>query len=260
MNYEDRKQAILAYLETKPFATAKELAALTGSSLATIRRDFIAMDNQGLIVRSHGGIQSLTPPQQLQPLSQSTTILNSIDAEKAQIAAYAATLVQPNDCIFIGAGKTCSLFASYIKNIEHLTVVTTCISVVLELISCPNIALTLLGGDIFTGPNFIETVSTDDDLEHWIGPLFFDKVFVTVDGVELDSGYTIRYRRQVPLYTRLLGASKSFYMMVDSSKFDCHSFVTSFEMDQIRHVITTEGIPEAYRSYYKKNGINLYGV
>lgn len=257
LGYEERKHIMLNYLEGKNFATTKEMAALTGCSLATVRRDFLSMDAEGLILRAHGGVQAAAPSKAGTLLPSSGPILDGIDAEKDQIAAHAATLVKPNDCIFIGAGRTCMRFAHYIKDIDHLTVVTTCISVVLELIDQPNISLTLLGGDIYTGPNFIETIPSSDDLEHLVGPLFFDKVFVTVDGIELDSGYTIRYRFQIPLYTQLLISSNLFYMMVDSSKFDCHSFVQAFEFNQIRHVITTKKIPALYREHYQKIGVEL---
>lgn len=256
-NYENRKQVILNHLAYTPFATAHELANLTGASLSTVRRDFISMDREGLIIRSHGGVQAAAPvhpPQQIFPV---TAADDQCDAEKEKIAAYAASIIKENSCIYPGGGKTCTLLARYIKDIGYLTIVTTSISAVLELVNSPNVSLTLLGGDIHTGPNFVETTSNERDLEHCIGSLFFDQVFVTTDGVDLRCGYTIRNRRQLPLYQKMLHSSKAFYMLLNSSKFDRRSFSPAFTMEQIDHIVTTNHIPHAYLDYYKEHGKHL---
>ena len=64
------------------------------------------------------------------------------------IAREAAAQVQAGESIFSGAGKTCNMFAALLRDIERLTVVTTSVTAVLELAECPNISVTLLGGDI----------------------------------------------------------------------------------------------------------------
>ncbi len=259
MNYVEREKVILDYINTHSFASTEVICALTGVSLVTTRRDFSIMSNKGLIARSHGGIQALVPAQlTAMPPHASSNFVSSIDEEKAQIARHAASLVLENDCIFIGAGKTCNLLADYLsKSVEYLTVVTTSLNAVLKLIECPNISVHLLGGDIHSGTNFIETVTTDNHIECNIGSMFFDKVFITVDGIDLDRGYTIRYPHQIPLYTRLLAASREFWVLVNSSKFDLRSFVPVYGMNQIKNIVTTKKIPKAYLNFYHQNGTNL---
>ena len=257
LTYAEREAAILDYLHKHGIAATNEICDYLGASPATVRRDFTAMSQSGLIVRSRGCVQLAAVTQQ-SPISQSLTITNAMDEEKSRIAKFASSFVKEGDCIFIGAGKTCNLFSNYIKNIGHLTVVTTNITVVLELVSCPNILLVLLGGDVRAGTNFIETISLDSEIEKGLGSLYFDKVFITVDGIELDCGYTIKNRMQIPLYSRLINASRDFYVFADSYKFNHHAFVPVFDLDQIDNIITTTKTPSAYLNYYQSHGKKLY--
>lgn len=258
--YPERETAILSFLSETGLATTEEICERTGVSPATVRRDLVRMNREGLILRSRGFIQPA--PQEEEPapspVAQRLAVSNDIDAEKAQIARFAASFVKESDCIFIGAGKTCNLFASYIKNISHLTVVTTNITVVLELIESPNISLVLLGGDVHAGANFIETIAPDSDVEQDLGTLYFDKAFITVDGIEMDSGYTIKNRLQIPLYSRLIQSSRDFYVCADSYKFDRHAFVPVFTLEQVSNIITTARTPQVYRDYYQAHGKKLY--
>ena len=257
LTYAEREAAILDYLRKHSIATTNEICSYLGASPATVRRDFTEMSQKELVTRSRGCIQ-LTADSQQSPVSQSLAITDNVDEEKSKIAKFASSFVQEGDCIFIGAGKTCNLFAHYIKDIEHLTVVTTNITVVLELISSPNISIVLLGGDVHAGTNFIETISLDSEIEKHLGTLYFDKVFMTVDGIELDCGYTIKNRMQIPLYSRLINACRNFYVFADSYKFNRHSFIPVFDIDQIDNIITTSKAPAVYLEYFKKHDKNLY--
>lgn len=257
-NYLERKKIILTHLKQSQTANVHQICQLTGASPATIRRDFIQMEREGLLTRNHGSVQ-LTGCSVL-PANTSDDFADPVDCEKAKIALHAASLIENNDCIFIGAGRTCSLLASYIKSSKYVTVVTTSITAALELVNSPNISTTLLGGDIFAGNNFVETVCTDRELDSWIGNLFFDKVFITVDGVHFDGGYSIRYRRQIPLYRHLLSCSSAFYTLIDSTKFHKHSFVPVFDMEQLKTIVTTDQVPQDFVEYYQLHNIQLITV
>lgn len=260
INHSERETMILEYINSHSFATTEEICAFTGVSPATARRDFEAMRKKGLIARSHGGIQSLSPvsasPVASIPSYNMLSINTQVDEEKDRIATHAASKVRENECIFIGSGKTCNLFTSHLKNIDYLTIVTTSLNAVMELIHKSNISIHLLGGDIYLGSNFIETIIPDNELDIYSN-LYFDRVFITVDGIDLESGYTIRNRRQIPLYTQLLESSKEFTLLVDSSKFNRRSFVPVFNMEQVHNIVTTSGIPQHYVDYYREHGINL---
>mgnify|MGYP000491341962 CR=1 FL=1 len=52
----NRLEQIMDYLKSHNLVTVDELVAVTNASPATIRRDLIKLDEQGVISRTHGGV------------------------------------------------------------------------------------------------------------------------------------------------------------------------------------------------------------
>lgn len=254
MKYWEREKQILHLLEANGAVSMTEICAVTGASVATIRRDFDELQKKGLAQRTHGGLR--LPQKKEEPgrrYVNGTEILDDIDREKQLIAREAAAQVQAGESIFIGAGKTCNLFAALLRDIERLTVVTTSVTAVLELAECPNISVTLLGGDIHTGKNYIETL--DPDINHTLRGYFFDKVFLTVEGVDLERGYTVQDKNRTALYTQLSRMTRRLYMLLDSAKFDRRAFATMFPPEKACRVISTRNMPERFVEFYRRQGI-----
>ena len=196
----ERERRLLERLQEQGSLALTEACALTGASVATTRRDFELLQEKGLAQRTHGGLQ-LPKKEEPKGYLQGTAILNHTDEEKYRIAQEAAASVKAGESVFLGAGKTCNMLASMLQNVERLTVVTTSITAVLELAECPNASVTLLGGDVHAGKNYIETL--DPDISHVLRGFYFDKVFITVDGIDLERGYTVNNKNQIGLYTQL---------------------------------------------------------
>ena len=57
---EDRKKQILHLLEKQNYLTVEEIAAKLYVSTPTIRRDLKAMDEEGIIRRTHGGASHIS--------------------------------------------------------------------------------------------------------------------------------------------------------------------------------------------------------
>ena len=161
--------------------------------------------------------------------------------------------VKAGESVFLGAGKTCNMLASMLQNVERLTVVTTSITAVLELAECPNASVTLLGGDVHAGKNYIETL--DPDISHVLRSFYFDKVFITVDGIDLERGYTVNNKNQIGLYTQLARMTRRFYILADSAKYDRRAFASVFPPEKTCRMITTSGAPQKYLDFYARQGI-----
>lgn len=251
----EREIKILDYLRDHGSATTNYLSEYTGASLATIRRDLNSMDRRGLLHKTHGGAVRKNDSSVADKLND----VHNIDPyykEKDQIAQTAADLIESGDIIFLGSGKTCTLLAKYIKQKHNITIVTTNVDAVLELHQCPNISMLLLGGDVHVGSNYIETLG--EYTFDMLNKLFLDKVFITVNGIDLESGYSILSRLQLPLYNHLLKNSKSFYLLADSSKFDKRTFAQLWDIGAIPNIITNPETPHRYFDYYQKNDIRVY--
>lgn len=253
MKYWDREKKILELLNEHGAVAMAEICELTGASVATVRRDFEEIQNKGLAHRTHGGLKLPEKKPEHRRYVNGTEIADEIDKEKMLIAREAAAQVHSGESIFIGAGKTCNMFASMIRDVERLNVVTTSITAVLELAESPNISVTLLGGDVHTGKNYIETL--DADINHTLRGYYFDKVFLTVEGVDLERGYTVQDKNRTALYTQLSRMTRRLYMLLDSAKFDRRAFATMFPPEKVCRVISTVNMPQKFADFYSKQGI-----
>lgn len=56
MTGQSRLDQIMDYLKSHNLVTVEQLVAAIAASPATIRRDLIKLDEQGVISRSHGGV------------------------------------------------------------------------------------------------------------------------------------------------------------------------------------------------------------
>ncbi len=100
----ERSQKVLAYLAENSILTAERAVEITQSSLATVRRDFAQMANDGLVRRVRGGIALM----QLGPSDMLPIKLREIQhqAEKRALATIAASLLGPGDVVIIDGGTT----------------------------------------------------------------------------------------------------------------------------------------------------------
>src|SRR3954462_6714537 len=99
----ERHQIILEALKVKSTVKLQELVELTNSSESTIRRDLIQLEQEKFLKRVHGGAARLQG--KLQEPSMTEKSSKNLQA-KRQIAEYAASLVEKDECIYLDAGST----------------------------------------------------------------------------------------------------------------------------------------------------------
>ena len=102
---EERHMMILKILEEKQSVTVTELTNLLGISESTARRDITLLDKAGRLVKVFGG----AVPADSIYLSTEPTVAQKAEInkeEKKQIARYAASLIQPQDFVYLDAGTT----------------------------------------------------------------------------------------------------------------------------------------------------------
>ena len=255
----ERQKIILKHLASSGIITTKQLSQLTGASLATLRRDLNLMDSQGLLKKTHGGAQSL----QAQPARPGVSPGLEYDPfleYKDAIAQKALEFIDSNDIIFIGAGMTCNLLCRYLNEsgLENLTIVTTNITGIIEVAQNPGISTLLLGGSVHAGVNHLETL--DEYTIQTLEKLYFNKVFITVDGIDLNYGYSIINRAQLPLYNYLIQNSLQVYLLANEGKFNKRTFTRFSSLHEIPNIITNSCIDPRYLHYYQDHKIPVFTV
>jgi DeoR/GlpR family transcriptional regulator of sugar metabolism len=102
MNTSERDDRILALLAEKSFLSVEDAAALTKSSLATVRRDFQRLSDTRKIERVRGGAR----PIRSEPMTPFALREVQYSREKEMLARAAAELLSPNDVLIIDGGTT----------------------------------------------------------------------------------------------------------------------------------------------------------
>ena len=95
---KQRQDLILKLLEERGSVTATEIKDVLGISESTVRRDITARDKEGSAHEYTVAQKSDLNPE-----------------EKQKIAKYAATLIEPEDFVFLDAGTTTAYMLDYIK-------------------------------------------------------------------------------------------------------------------------------------------------
>lgn len=237
---EERHKLILEKLERESVVYLNDLVQYLNTSESTIRRDLSALDKAGLLKKVHGGATSLKDIS----INTSDEIVENRQNlninEKAKIAAYAASLINDNDFVYIDAGTTTELMINFINNTKAIFV-TNGIVHARKLLK-KNCTTYILGGELKLTTEAIVGAETVNSLRKYN----FTKGFFGVNGVDIERGFTTPDVREAMVKEEALYRSKSRFVLCDKSKFDEISSITFADIKEAK-IITTNLENNRYR-------------
>ena len=142
---EERREQILLYLKKHKRAEVKELIEEFQVTGATLRADLRAMEEEGSIVRTHGG--ALLKEDVLQK-EDFLSLRRGHEEEKKAIARIARAYVQEGDAVILDSGSTTLELALLLKDAKNIQVITNDLQIALELQENPWIELYIIGGKV----------------------------------------------------------------------------------------------------------------
>jgi DeoR family transcriptional regulator of aga operon len=249
---KQRRRKILDLLEQEGQITVRDLVERFSISAVTVRSDLDALGSTGAVVRSHGGAVRQLEPTRDYPLRLKASIHRS---EKAQIGRAAANLVQPGEVIILDSGTTTSEVARQLKarTLHAVTVITNAMNVVSELVDAPGISVIVIGGVLrpvslsFVGPQ-AETMLKD---------LHADRLFLAVDGFDLEAGATTPDVLEAQLNSCMMNVAKETTVVADFSKLGRRSVSRIGSIDRIHRLITDTKAPEEFVAALRARGIEV---
>ena len=233
---EERFSRIQAIVDSEGSVTVNGRVQRLGISESTVRRDLAAMDEKGMLTKVHGGAISASRPI-MAVLDESVVKRKAQFAdEKSRVAEYAASLITPDDFVFLDAGTTTEAMLDYITAREA-TFVTHAVNHALRL-SAMGFRVYLLGGEM---KSVTEIVLGEDTLRS-LSKYHFTKGFFGTNGISLDGGFTTPDPREAAVKAAALSACRQSYILADESKFNAGSNVRFAEYGQA--VIITNRVPK----------------
>lgn len=112
-------------------------------SRSTLRRDLIRMEQEGMILRHHGGIR-LVP----QSAAENSVALRRMEnpEKKSMIAKRISPFIHDNMVLFLDSSSTVSYILPILKTMNNLTIVTNGINVASQLNTADNLKCYLCPG------------------------------------------------------------------------------------------------------------------
>lgn len=250
LNIAERHKLILKKLKKNGFVEVTDLSQEFGVSLVTIRKDLKALEEKKLLFRSHGRAIPSNPYTTEYHVNVKEKIKTK---EKTSIAIAAGLILEPNDSIIIASGTSVIQFAKHLKPVEGLTVLTASLNTALILSENPTIDVIQLGGNIRrSSSSVIGPIS-----EKMLAEFTFTKLFLGVDGIDIDYGLTTTNSMEASLNKEMIKAAQKIIVLADSSKFGKKGFGRICGLEDIDQIITDEGIDSITKNRLEELGIDV---
>ena len=241
-----RESRILDYLRVDSEITVSELSRLLEVSVVTVRNDLRSLEEQGMVIRSHGGAIPAFHPDMLQKKSSHLQ-------EKERIAAAAAALVSDGDRIMITNGTTSALVGKYLLGKRDLQIVTNSTLLLPYARVNPNMTLTFIGGEFrpsaeaMVGPEAIKRL----DQFH---------VSMTIsgtDGFTDEYGMTTHLVENAEIVRKMCEQAEKRVVVVDSSKYGRKGFIKILPIEEIDIIITDSNLPDEAAELLREQGVEV---
>ncbi|WP_182086141.1 DeoR/GlpR family DNA-binding transcription regulator [Aureimonas sp. ME7] len=209
----ERLDAIRSHLYAHGFSTSQAIADAVGTSLATIRRDLLILEQNGAIDRVHGGAR-IADGSSVEMAFQEREKRHL--AEKRAIATAAYDLLRPRSAIFLDAGTTVLQLARLIRiNPMPLRIFTNGLTVAQEFLNIAHMEITLLGGQLRNENASI----VGPQAEAMLNTLWFDQLFLGASAIGADGAIYSVDSAEASVNRCMLARSANRFVLVDSSKF-----------------------------------------
>ena len=251
---EERQQHIARIVEEHGRARVAELSRVFGVSGVTIRKDLDLLEQQGRLLRTHGGavVASRAGAERAFDIRERLQ-----RPEKDAIGRAAAAMVVDGESIALDASTTALAMARHLTargGWLHLTVITNGLRIAAELAGHPGITVAMPAGFVRW-----EALSL-------VGPLsegLFDKVnihraFMGAAGFALEAGLTDATEEEAQIKRLFATAATEVVGLVDNSKWERAAFATFCPTASLAAVVADADAPQAMAEALRSRGIDVH--
>jgi DeoR family transcriptional regulator, aga operon transcriptional repressor len=254
-----RSEQIVKLLLRVGSATTEEILAVAGSSLPSIRRDLVRLENRGLVRRTHGGA-ALVEPLLYEPFRYDSSFLareQRFAGEKRRIGLAAAELVQGHETVGLSAGTTTTFIGRSLRHREKIQVITNAINIGMELCNQPGIRTYLTGGVVPWAWSFS---LTGNAALTFLEDVYMDKVFLSVTGLDVERGATTLETDEALVYRKMIKQSKQVIVVADSSKLGKIGPAFICPIGQLNVLVTDMGAKDDSVARFERQGVRIIRV
>jgi DeoR family glycerol-3-phosphate regulon repressor len=247
-----RHARILGLVDRNGFVSVSEIAESFAVSDMTIRRDLWALEDKGMLVRTHGGAVGVGRREVFdaaEPAFSSRRRQNA--AAKAAIARRAARLIGARESIGLDVGTSALALAEEIAGRQDITVFTGNLyaAAVCGRRNCP---VHMLGGLLrapelsVVGPNPVRQITQ----------FYVDKFFLGVSGVT-EAGFFDYSPEDTEIKQAFIAQASRVIALCDSSKFDHRSVSKICDLGGATTLVTEHAPPARLAEALGRAGVEV---
>ena len=181
---EKRQEEIVKLVRERESITVQELKDIFQASESTIRRDITALDKKGRLTKVFGGAIAI---QDSKIVKQELSVRQKQELqtrEKLAIAKYAASFIEPDDCVYLDAGTTTGSMLEYIKE-PGATYITNAVAHAKRLAEM-GFHVILIGGELKSSTEAVVGAEAVLNIQKY----HFSKGFFGMNGIHQKMGFT----------------------------------------------------------------------
>ncbi|MEU8507911.1 DeoR/GlpR family DNA-binding transcription regulator [Streptomyces brevispora] len=247
----DRLRQITDVVRAAEQASVAELAALTGCSEMTVRRDLETLADQGVLERFRGGARNL-----LRGVERPFGLRAQEGLEvKRRLAAEVAALIAEDESVVIDSGTTCLEVARALAG-RRLTVMPLSLHAANALTGGTQLTLLLPGGQprpgelAMTGPLALASLSA----------LRFDTAVISCCGLSAQDGLTAYDLGDAAIKQAAIGSSRRVIAVTEAAKLSRTALAHVVPLSALDAVVTEASAPDTEMEALATAGVSVRKV
>ncbi|MCC6697111.1 MAG: DeoR/GlpR transcriptional regulator [Candidatus Hydrogenedentes bacterium] len=247
----DRRELIRKWLAEEGSVRVGDLVERLKVTSMTVRRDLAAMEQEGVLVRTHGGAAYQAP--MVRDLSFSEK--DALHArQKAAIAEAAVRLLKPAASVFIDTGTTALHFARALPKTLDLRIFTNNLRVAMDLFSREGFEVNVYGGRLARqSPDLVGETALTRAQEFRIDIAFFG-----ADAIDPRRGEVYAADLPTAHFDKTVHRqAERLVVLADSSKIGKHSIALVARLDERMVLVTDDGVSARDLASLRKTGADI---
>lgn len=227
----DRMRSVLSALHEQNAVSLAALAKELGVSAATLRRDLADLDEQGLLVRTHGGARALDAHNEIPVRLRDTQFREA----KQRIARRAVEMIPSGPyAVAISGGTTTAEVARALGNRADLTIVTNSLTTALECAARPQLKVIITGGVVRLSS--FEAVGSLS--ENTFKAINVGTAILGTDGITAGGGVTTHDDTEARTNNAMVASAQRVIVVADGSKVGRVTLAKMADLSQISDLVT----------------------
>lgn len=245
-NTQERRKRIIELLQQQGELSVEWLHQEFDISSVTIRKDLVALEKSGFLLRRYGGAVPV-------PGDGQESQCPIVSKRKKAIAKAAADLIRDHSRIIIDSGSTTAALIPELNDKQGLVVMTNSLNVANALCALENEPTLLMTGGTWDphSESFQGHVA-----EQVLRSYDFDQLFIGADGIDPDRG-TTTFNELLSLSRVMAQVAREVIVVVDSDKFGRKIPNLELPWPQIATLVTDAELSAEYAQKLQRQGVRL---